>query len=169
MVQELNHSLQKLNPQYICVWCSTCRSLDRSSGWGSEEEWKFPSASVNVAVAIWRWMNLVRCHSDCASVSQSDLVLNLSLGLWPGFVYCQDYCVVIGLWFFGLWSNSYRWNLFWVIPLCYNIHVNSLKNTTQFNKWHCTLLHVLIPKDSSSSISYKTFKTYQLFMSFLTL
>ena len=74
-------------------------------------------------------MNLVQYHSHSASVSESDLVLNLSLGIWPGFLY-GDYWFVTGLWFFGLWSNSYRWNLFWVIPLCYNIHINSNKNTS---------------------------------------
>jgi hypothetical protein len=43
-------------------------------------------------------------------------------------------------------------NLFWVIQLCYNVHVKWFliifktrqSNTSHFNKWHCTLLHGIL-------------------------
>jgi hypothetical protein len=39
-------------------------------------------------------------------------------------------------------------------------------NTTHFNNWHSTLLHISIPKESATANSYKTFKTSQFFVLF---
>jgi len=36
---------------------------------------------------------------------------------------------------------------------------------TQIIKWHCTLLHVSVPKESTQDNSYTIFKTHQSFNS----
>jgi len=48
--------------------------------------------------------------------------------------------------------------------------LQALKSTSaQFNKWHPALIHVLIRRESLSSISYKICETRQIFMFFFTL
>jgi len=55
-----------------------------------------------------------------------------------------------------------------VFLFVYNFHLDLLHSSlkrykaiqTPVNKWHCTLLHVSIPKESSQGNSYKIFKTH---------
>jgi len=54
-----------------------------------------------------------------------------------------------------------------VLQCSHKITINTRQsNTTEFNKWHSTLLHILIPVLSSGNL-YKSFKTHQFFMSSL--
>jgi len=39
-------------------------------------------------------------------------------------------------------------------------------NTTVFNEWHSTMLHVLIPKETPSSNSYEIFKNTTVLQGF---
>ena len=39
----------------------------------------------------------------------------------------------------------------------------SRSSTSLSNEWDCTVLHVSIPKESSSGIQYETFKSYQFY------
>lgn len=61
----------------------------------------------------------------------------------------------------SLWSLMCWYWYWWIYQLSVKEQYKHFCQT-QFNKWHFTLLHVLIPNESSLGISYKTFKKTRL-------